>query len=143
MASPTQVKQYLAYWFQLGKRVWVHGGREAVLPDSVIERDRYSQEFEDCWQRILAPSSGECYLEGTHQTIQQLLSSEWEIESCARCGMPVPMIELGMQEGPCPCADLDNWPNNELPEPRSPVDSASRLSGIQERLRRVKVIPKS
>lgn len=134
MASDQQVKQYMAYWFQLGKRVLLHNGQEAVLPTPVIQGDHYSPAFEQCWHYLKSPEAGECYLEGTSQTIQELLSSDWNIEACARCGMPVPMVDLGMMDGACPCADLDNWPNDELPRPRSPIDSNTRLGDIRDRL---------
>ncbi|MEO1209173.1 MAG: hypothetical protein AAFX78_06495 [Cyanobacteria bacterium J06638_20] len=136
MASDQQVKQYVAYWFQLGKRVMLRNGREAVLPEPVIQGDRYSEAFEACWKRLQSPESGDCYLEGTSQTIQELLSTDWNISPCARCGMPVPMLDLGVMDMGCPCADLQNWPNDELPRPRPPIDSNSRLGSIRDRLQR-------
>jgi hypothetical protein len=135
MASQEEVKRYLAYWFQLGKKVLLHNGRESVLPASVLNGDRYSQEFESCWQRILSSNLGDCYLEGTIQSIQQLLTPAWEIMLCARCEMPVPTLDLGVVSPTCPCHDLSNWPNLELPLPRSPIDSSAYLSKIQQRLR--------
>lgn len=134
MAAAAKVKEYLAFWFQLGKPVSLHNGKETVLPSPVIEGDHYSDAFEACWLRLLSPNSGDCYLQGTTQTIADLLSSRWEIYGCSRCNMPVPMIDLGMQEGPCPCSDLVLWPNTVLPEPRSPVDSGARLGAIRDRL---------
>ena len=135
MASEQQVKQYLAYWFQLGKKLVIRNGAESVLLKSVIEGDRYSAEFEAYWQRITAPDAGDCYLEGTEQTIQELLQPEWEVMPCARCAMPVPMRQVGMPPGACPCYDLSSWPsNNELPSPRSPIDSQARLTQIRDRL---------
>lgn len=134
MASDHQVKQYIAYWFQLGKRVMLHNGREAVLPEPVIQGDRYSEAFEACWEHLKSPESGDCYLEGTAQTIQELLSSRWNIYPCARCGMPVPMLDLGVMEPSCPCSDLDNWPNDELPHPRAPISSNTQLASIRDRL---------
>lgn len=138
MASPEKVKKYLAYWFQLGKRVIINNGKEVILPKTVLNGDRYSQEFEDCWQKVKNPESGDCYLENTPQTIQQLLSSKWEIESCSRCEMPVPMIEIGIQPNLCTCNDLDNWPNNELPPPREPIKSQQRLDQIRNSLAKKK-----
>lgn len=151
MASPDQVKQYLAYWFQLGKPLMVvhqanrsgasqqadgKDDRAKFLPQSVIHGDRYSPEFENCWQQILSGAWNLSYLEGTVQTIEELLSPQWEISSCARCTMPVPMLCLGVQIGDsdCPCADLKGWPNTELPLPRQPIDSRSRLEHIRDRL---------
>ncbi len=134
MASEQQVKEYLAYWFQLGKKVLLHNGRESILPQPVFESDRYSLKFENCWQRILAQEGKNCYLEGTDQTIEQLLDSNWDVTSCARCGMPVPTIDLGMPSLRCPCDDLNNWPNCELPKPRLAVNSQTHLGKIQDRL---------
>jgi hypothetical protein len=136
MASEFQVKQYLAYWFQLGKQVLIQNGNRALRPDPVIRGDRYSQEFEDCWQQIRAPESGDCYLEFTTQTISELLSPAWDISNCARCSMPVPVPNMGISSLECPCVDLPGWPNTEVPLPRSPVSSQSQLIEIRERLQR-------
>lgn len=132
MASPDQVKQYLAYWFQLGKPL-IHEQGQSVLPQPVIRGNQYSPEFEACWQQVV--SSGEKYhLDGMIQSVSALLSNQWEISGCARCGMPVPTVVLGVQSGPCPCFDLPNWPNTDLPQPRSPVDSSIQLREIRDRL---------
>jgi len=69
MASKHEVKQYLAYWFQLGKKVMTNNGSASLLPQPVIEGDRYSDEFETTWQQIISQDSGDCYLEGTQETI--------------------------------------------------------------------------
>jgi hypothetical protein len=135
MASEQQVRQYLAYWFQLGKRVAIGNGREFLLPKPVIAGDRYSDEFEDCWQRVISPDAGDCYLEGTSQTIAELLSPAWQINPCARCSMPVPMATVGMPPLDCPCSDLDNWPDNQALQPRPPVSSQVLLSRLRDRLR--------
>lgn len=134
MASTQQVKTYLAYWFQLGKHLQWDDGREKSLPQPIIQGNRYSQKFEDCWQQILVKEGKDCYLEGTDRTIYELLSSSWNIDSCSRCGMPVPIVEQAIQPLNCPCNDLDNWPNQELPQPRSPVNSVAHLQGIRSRL---------
>lgn len=134
MASHTQIRQYIAYWFQLGKKVLIKNGQEAIIPQVVLSRDRYSQEFEECWLKILSPDSGDCYLEGTEQTIEELLSPEWEVDSCARCSMPVPSRVRGMPSGCCPCFDLPNWPDTETPLPRSPISNTAHLISICERL---------
>lgn len=134
MASETQVRQYLAHWLQLGKRVFIHNGKEALQPRSIIAGDRYSPEFEDCWRRVCASDAGDCYLEGSEQTIAELLSSEWDVDACSRCAMPVPIRKVGLPPDSCPCFDLPNWPDNELPQPRSPVSSQTLLSQIRDRL---------
>ena len=134
MAAKQKVKDYLAYWLQTGKRLF-----HTTMPDgqkftSIIQGNRYSKEFESCWERISDPRAGDAHLEGMTQTVQELLSSEWEIMACSRCDMPIPMVVMGTQHSACPCSDLDLWPNLELPQPRSPVDSDRRLLAIQARL---------
>jgi len=136
MASEQQVRQYLAYWFQLGKRVLLHGGKEACLPRPVIQGDRYSPEFEACWQRVCAPEAGDCYLELTNQTIAALLTPAWDISPCSRCSMPVPVQVVGVPSLECTCSDLPNWPNTEIPQPRSPISSEAKLLQIRDRLQR-------
>ncbi|MDJ0592581.1 MAG: hypothetical protein QNJ72_21750 [Pleurocapsa sp. MO_226.B13] len=133
MASTTQVRTYLAYWFQLGKKL-VWRNRETLLPKPVIVGNRFSPQFEECWQKIASVEGKDCYLEGNSQTIEELLSSAWEIDNCARCSMPVPMIELGIQPLECLCSDMDNWPNDQLPAPRSPVNNYVQLNKIRARL---------
>ena len=132
MASDHHVKQYLAYWFQLGKKVLICN-QQIMLPQSVIRGDRYSQEFEDGWQPILA-SGDNSYLEGTEQTIAQLLTPAWEVEGCARCSMLVPVRSVGIPSLFCPCNDLTSWPNTEIPAPRSPVNTQAQLTDIRDRL---------
>jgi hypothetical protein len=134
MASQEHVKNYLAYWLQLGKKILVRNGNLEFFPSKVIEGNRYSQEFEQCWQQIIALEGKDCYLEGTRQTVEQLLTSLWVILPCSRCDMPVPTIDLGVQPQGCPCADLEGWPNKELPAPRSPISNSTYLSKIQQRL---------
>jgi len=140
MASEQQVRQYLAYWFQLGKGVVIPGDRQVLLPRPVIQGSRYSPEFELCWQRITAEGVSDCYLDGTQHTIAELLTPFWEINPCARCSMPVPFRSPGLPSEPeCPCADIPDWPNNEMPQPRSPVDTQNQLLQIRDRLRKSSV----
>jgi hypothetical protein len=136
MASNNEVRKYIAYWFQLGKKVLIRNGSAALLPKSVIAGDRYSNEFENCWQKIISPDSADCYLQGTNETIAELLTPAWEISPCARCAMPVVFSQNAMPPESCPCHDLPNWPNPEMPQPRSPVSTKSQLSGIRDRLLR-------
>ncbi|HEY9619214.1 MAG TPA: hypothetical protein V6C78_02540 [Crinalium sp.] len=133
MASQDEVRRYLAYWFQLGKSVSVKNGRETFLPRPVLQRDRYSPEFESCWQYILE-NAEVCHLEGTDQTIAQLLDPLWAIHPCARCEMPVPILDIGAMEAACPCSDLSFWPDSERPQPRGPVSSYNQLVQIRDRL---------
>lgn len=135
MASEHQVRQYLAYWFQLGKGVMIRGGAEVLLPRPVISGDRYSPAFEECWQQVMSPDSGDCYLEGTSQTIAELLSPAWEINPCSRCSMPVPVRSIGVASLECPCIDIPDWPNTEVPTPRAPVNNQTLLMRIRDRLR--------
>ncbi len=132
MASEQQVKQYLAYWFQLGKKILIRN-QQAMLPQPVIVGDRYSQEFEDCWQHILL-NPEDCYLEATEQSIAQLLTPAWEVAGCARCAMPVPVQSVGIPSLFCPCNDLPTWPNTEIPAPRSPVNAQAQLTNIRDQL---------
>jgi hypothetical protein len=134
MASSTEVKKYLAYWFQLGKKMIIPSRNISLSPSKIISANRYSVEFEDCWTLVADEKTGDCYLEGTIQSIQELLSPKWEISSCARCEMPVPIIQLGVQNGDCVCSDVEGWPNNDLPKPRTPVNNKGKLIEIQKSL---------
>ncbi len=138
MASPKAVKEYLAYWFQLGKPIIIARQNKAILPRQVIMGDRYSLEFERCWDLITNPATGDCYVSGTSQTIQELLSSKWDISNCARCTMPVPILDLGLQESSdCVCNDMENWPNNKIPSPRQPINNMEKLTNIHRRLNKI------
>jgi hypothetical protein len=134
MATTEEVRRYLAYWFQLGKKVLIGTSKVIFLPQSVLEGDQYSQEFEECWRKIISQPTGDCHLEGTQETITELLTPAWEIVSCGRCAMPVPMRNPGMPATFCPCHSLATWPNTELPLPRSPVNSQEHLIVIRDRL---------
>jgi hypothetical protein len=134
MATKQEVKRYLAHWFQLGKKVIVSHANKSFLPKSVIRGESFSPEFEECWQKILSTEIGDCYLEGTQETIADLLSPIWEIQSCGRCAMPVPMRSLGMPALVCPCDNLATWPNTELPLPRCPISNQDQLQKICDRL---------
>lgn len=134
MASPEKVKLYLACWFQLGKKLLLDTGQTIALNEPIVQGDRYSPEFEACWQQIIAQDGKYYYLEGTETTLDLLLSPAWEIVSCARCNMPIPQFNVGQQTVNCPCTDLPSWPNFDLPMPRPPVDSNSRMDKIRHRL---------
>ena len=134
MASTTQVKEYLAHWFQLGKTLVWRNGKAELLPQPVIQGDRFSEQFEECWRKIMSVGGKDCYLEGSKETVEDLLGASWDIDNCARCDMPVALVNCGVQPLNCLCSDLDNWPNNELPSPRSPVNSQSQLNKIKARL---------
>ena len=134
MASPKEVQTYLAYWFQLGKPVHISNGRVTQRPIPVLEGNQFSRAFQDCWQTIMAMDGRDCYLEGSQETIEQLLSSQWEITDCARCGIPIAMPVLLPVAQLCPCGDIDNWPNDELPAPHMPINDRKHLGRLKTRL---------
>ncbi|MEL6380928.1 MAG: hypothetical protein AAFQ89_00345 [Cyanobacteria bacterium J06626_18] len=133
MASVSQVKSYLAYWFQLGKPVIFHKSQTQCLPSPLFQGNQFSPAFEQCWQQV-AQNTADCYLLGTEQTIAELLDGEWDITACARCNMPVPMPVRIVDTSACPCADLPTWPNDEMPQPRMGVSNTSHLQNIHQRL---------
>ena len=135
MASEAQVKRYLAHWFQLGKRILLPKRQQKLCPSRIFGGNTYSSEFENCWQYIFSVDA-DCYLEGAEQTIQQLLSPEWEVVECAKCRMPLPVYISGDASPVCPCADLPSWPNTKLPSPRSAIDDQIYLTRIRQRLTR-------
>ncbi|MGB7440736.1 MAG: hypothetical protein WA919_06680 [Coleofasciculaceae cyanobacterium] len=138
MASEQQVKRYLAYWLQLGKKIVIPKMNLRLSPPKVISGESYSKEFEEIWQLVLSQASGDCHLEGTSQTIAQLLTAKWDLEPCARCEMPVPIVDIGLLEGNCTCSDLPSWPNTEIPAPREPVNNRKSLSQIRDRLQKAR-----
>ncbi len=134
MASQAEVRNFLAHWFQLGKPVTLADNRGDCLPQPVFEAGGYSPSFEDCWHRIMVTSGQGCYLQGTTQTIAEMLSPAWDITACARCEMPIALPTLGVSTHLCPCNDLATWPNTEVPMPRTAVDNEHQLQAIQQRL---------
>jgi hypothetical protein len=135
MASINQVHSYLAFWFQLGKAVVLPRSGEALLPAPIFQNGTYSPQFEACWQRLQSTDAKDAYLEGTVQTVTELLTPSWDVTSCSRCAMPVPVLSLGVPPMECPCNDLPGWPNTELPSPRIAVDSRQQLQNLRDRLR--------
>ena len=135
MASKQEVKKYLAHWFQLGMVVAASRGDSTLSPKMVIAGGKYSKEFEKCWQQVISsPITKDYYLEGTDQTINELLTPAWEIVECSRCNMPIEMHSKGMPTEICPCHYLKTWPNTDVPAPRCPVDSQVHLQYICNRL---------
>jgi hypothetical protein len=132
MALETEVKKYVACWMQLGNQVWFRNGQPAQA--QVIQRGRYTPEFEALWSKVYEPAKGDAYLSGTTITLQELMSNSWDIVQCARCTMPVAIQIAGVQPLGCPCQELVNWPNTDLPCPRPPIDDLAQLKGIQSRL---------
>jgi hypothetical protein len=133
MATNEQLKSYLACWFQLGKPVISRKGDQRLLPQPVLSGDRYSPAFESCWQQIQGQAADYC-LEGTNEAVSDLLNPRWEIADCARCQMPTLLRAAGLPPEHCPCQDMNNWPNTELPLPHVPVNNALRLRSICHRL---------
>ncbi|NEP15604.1 MAG: hypothetical protein F6J97_01730 [Leptolyngbya sp. SIO4C1] len=135
MASQENVREYLAYWFQLGKRVIVRNGQSACRPQPVLEGNRFSREFENCWAQIMINDGRDCYLEGTSVTLDRLLTSEWDIDECPRCELPIAVPTAAYNIEPCPCSDLLHWPNFEVPHPHLPINTQQKLNALNQRLR--------
>lgn len=133
MANATEVKEYLSYWFQLGKSVVFPKSQVIVRPDPIFSQHAFSPAFEACWQRMVL-SSEDCYLEGTEQSVRDLLKPEWEMISCARCDLPIARSRNHIPTCLCPCIDLASWPNLELPQPRLPLHRGSALRNVHKRL---------
>ncbi len=135
MALPTQVKTYLSYWFQLGRGVRMPLGAGLVKPAAVLADGGYSPEFETLWQQLMQPQmAASSYLDGTEQTIAQLLAADWDIQDCARCRLPVPIQVTGLPPQSCPCDAMPNLPNIAEIPPRLPIDSQAALRRLCERL---------
>jgi hypothetical protein len=135
MASLPEVKQYLAHWFQLGRKVYVRNGERAILPSRVFQDMEYSDEFDRCWELVTSAQSGDCYLEDTTQTIAELLTSKWDVVDCARCNMPVPLpVISAVPSDGCPCINISHWPNGEMPAPIARTVVGSKLQSLQQRL---------
>ena len=134
MASPTQVRAYLASWFQLNRSVVISSTAERLCPHQVIAHGDYSLAFEDCWRTLENLEWKDCYLEGTQQTLAELLSDQWDVVACARCTLPIPMPLSLTKSLECPCGDLPSWPNNQIPLPHLPVDNQRALGSICNRV---------
>jgi hypothetical protein len=135
MASLPEVKQYLAHWFQLGRKVYIRNGDLAILPSRIFQEMDYSAEFDRCWELVTSAQSGDCYLEDTTQTIAELLTSKWDVVDCARCNMPVPLPVIGaVPSDGCPCINISHWPNDEIPAPVARTVVGSMLQRLEQRL---------
>ncbi len=131
MANTDQVRSYVAHWLQLGKRVCLPHAGVCLSPVPIYQEGDYSPQFEQLWCTVFSPEGQDAYLEGTLETIADLLTDRWEISPCARCSVPMPVVRLGVANLICPCHDLPSWPNTELPQPRLPVDSQQHLEELQ------------
>lgn len=133
MAAASEVKQYLALWFQLGKGAVDNRSGEVFRVRQILKGDRYSSDFERCWERIVAEPA-EFSLEGTTRSIAELLSNVWELTTCPRCVLPIPINLHGSEAGPCECVSLSWWPDNESPPPHLPVSDRTQLGFLCSRL---------
>ena len=133
MANVQQVKQYLAYWFQVGKPLIVPQENRQLLPSTITAGENYTSEFNAFFDELLSPRHDDSYLEGSPYTLKELLSSRWSLSPCARCTMPIPVDNIGLNTG-CPCADLEEWPNLDLPLPHCPNNVREQLTVIHQRL---------
>jgi hypothetical protein len=117
MASTQEVRQYLAHWFQLGKVVQVPNSNSIF-------------------------TQPEAYLDGTEQTIAELLTDRWDVIDCARCTMPIPLPAVGLpQNSNCTCQDIPTWPNTELPMPRSLSTVETKTNDLRQRLAKLALSP--
>ncbi len=132
MANKTEVKEYLAYWMQLGRRVIVND--RVISLDRVVAGDHYTTRFEEIWQEMQAhPESAS--LEGSDHTLQQLLAPTYELLDCPRCHLPLPSPTLGPRSAqPCPCEHLHLMPPLDTVPPRLPISTQAQLRSIHQRL---------
>lgn len=134
MASTQQLQQYLAAWFQLGKAVTIGRTGDHICPRPVFRQGQYSPEFLRCWHKLESLGLQDCYLDGTVITLEELNSSVWEINACARCLMPIAQPIGPINRPECPCTDLPNWPNFDLPIPHPFEPSNAPLQRICDRI---------
>lgn len=141
MASQQQIKQYLAYWVQLGKGV-VIGDRPPAYCKTVSASEAYSPTFELLWQKVESCHGQQCHITGTEQELAELFSERWQVTACYRCELLIPQKVRGIHSEACPCSDLDSWPNLEIPKPRLPLSSNGHLAKICQRLTELAHAPK-
>ncbi len=130
MAAEEQVRAYLACWFQLNRSLVIHPQGQTFCPQPVISGSHYSQAFETVWHIIKSKQGQDCYLEGTNQTLNELMTGTWDFIPCARCTLPIPVPQAQQQTWDCPCAEILSWPNLELPLPRPPQNGQENLDQI-------------
>lgn len=135
MASRTFVKNYIAQWMQMGKSVSLSTQGEQVSIYKILDGEEYSSSFNKLWDEISTTKADQAYLDGTDQTINDLLSDRWEIIGCARCSLLVPSLDLGPRVPVCcPCNDLPSHPNLDLVAPHVPVKLSTAINGLCDRL---------
>ena len=143
MASPNQVRDYLAHWFQLGKPIIQVATERQYLPTPIFHNGHYSKAFEHCWQQVTADGGHSWHLAGTDYSIAAMLSASWDVQPCARCSMPIGLPTKGVMTVLCPCHDVTSWPNQDLPTPRPGINNEQRLSALRFRLDQVQGHPDS
>lgn len=136
MATTDQLQASLACWFQLNKAVLDTRSGDRLQCPSPLAAGRYSPEFDGLWQHLTQQGLHHFCFEGHGVSLANLLDGTWEILPCARCSMPIPLRSLGLSPINCVCADLENWPNFDLPAPRAPLDWRQSLVNLQTRLQR-------
>ncbi|AFY74861.1 hypothetical protein Syn7502_02936 [Synechococcus sp. PCC 7502] len=130
MATNIEVKEYLAKWLQIGKKISIDDVQ--ISMPQVIRGEAYTPEFEQLWDYV---QQAIATLNGTNETIQDLLKPEWEIITCAVCEMPISSLSSGYRQiKSCPCSDLSMHPNLETIAPRSPITTSIYLQNISDRL---------
>ena len=135
MASRTLVKNYIAQWMQMGKSISLSTQGKQVSIYKIINGEEYSSLFNQLWDEISTTKADEAYLDGTDQTIDDLLSDRWEIIGCARCSLLVPSLDLGPRVPVCcPCDDLPTHPNLDLVAPHVPVKLSTAINELCDRL---------
>ena len=134
MATESQIKQYLACWLQVGKRVIHDDGEQDFHPPKILNDSGYSQEFEDWWDDVCQNAS-HWHLEGCDRALDALFSPHWDIVECPLCVMPVPKLVAGVNDASCTCSDLELWPNLDLPKPHTPEDTHYKLKSLRDKLR--------
>lgn len=132
MASKTEVKEYLAYWMQLGRKLVV--ADRLVSLDQVVAGDHYTTRFEEIWQESQAQAEFTS-LEGSEVSLKQLFAPTYELLDCPRCHLPLPSPDLGPRPAQsCPCDHLKLLPNLDTVPPRLPIDTGAKLRSIYQRL---------
>lgn len=135
MATQTQLREYLSHWFQLGKGVCIGQDDTRYCPSISVYGSDYSPEFEAHWLKFQQAGLEQCYLADTAQSLAELSLADWEIQSCARCSMPVALRVGNITPLDCPCSDQSNWPNLELPAPQACQNWNERIRSIGQRLK--------
>ncbi len=134
MASESQVKEYLACWLQVGKRILHDSGNREFHDPRIVNKRGYTSEFESWWDEF-RENAHHWHLEGCNNALDVLFTPQWDIVDCALCVMPVPKLVAGVNDPNCTCSDLELWPNLEIPKPHTPNDMQDKLTKLRKKLR--------